>query len=182
MDRDEDSASQVTNELIVANNPSTMDPWQCWIAERAEVFLLYARQQTRSEEDAHDVLQEALAETWRRAHGEIPDQALVFATIRRRAIDAGRAAGSRARREAAHASLTEAWFQPDPSTGDTHRAVGAALGELPEHLRECVTLKLWGDLTFPQIAEITGVPVATATSRYRYAIERLRETLTPMFS
>lgn len=182
MDRDGDSAFKATDEPIVAATFSTIDPWPCWIAARAEVFLLYARQQTRSEEDAHDVLQEALAEAWRRTRGGLPEPALVFTTIRRRAIDAGRAAGSRARREAVHASLAEAWFQPDPSTGDTHRAVGEALGQLPDHLRECVTLKLWGDLTFPQIAEITGVPVATATSRYRYAIERLRETLTPMFS
>ena len=39
---------------------------------------------------------------------------------------------------------------------------------------------MWVDLTFPAIARLTGVPLATATSRYRYAIERLRECLTEL--
>ncbi len=153
------------------------DRWRHWIAERAEGFLLYARQRTRCEEDAHDVVQEALRECWRRAGGEPPDNALVFATIRRRAIDQGRALESRRRRETAVAAETELWFQPDFTESDTHLTVARAVQELPVHLQEVVSLKLWGDLTFPEIAEITGVPVPTATSRYRYALDRLRETL-----
>lgn len=161
---------------------STTDRWRLWIAEKAEVFLLYARQRCRTEEDARDVIQDALAESWRRSGESVPDAALVFATIRRRAIDHGRAAESRQRRETDHAAHTELWFQPDFTAADTHTAVATALAALPDHLRETVTLKLWGDLTFPEIAGITGVPVPTATSRYRYAIDRLRETLTPQFA
>ena len=156
--------------------------WRAWIAEKGEVFLLYARQRTRCEEDAHDVVQEALTESWRRSNGEVPDAALVFATIRRRAIDQGRATTSRTRREGLVAESTEQWFQPDFSESDTHLTVAAALEKLPENLREVVSLKLWGGLTFPEIASITGVPVPTATSRYRYALDRLRETLTPQFA
>ena len=146
------------------------------------MFLLYARQQTRSEEDARDVVQEALTESWRRSRLDLPDNALVFATIRRRAIDCGRATASRSRRESEIAEGTDTWFQPDFSENDTHRAVAAALKKLPEHLREVVTLKLWGGLTFSEIAGLTGVPVPTATSRYRYALDRLRETLGPLFA
>lgn len=165
----------------MASNPTT-ERWRQWIAEKAEAFLLYARQRTRSEEDARDVLQEALTESWRRANGQVPDAALVYATIRRRAIDHGRATDSRARREAAHADMTGDWFQPDFSAGDTHTVVADAIRSLPDHLRETVVLKLWSGLTFNEIAGITGVPVPTATSRYRYAIDRLRETLTPQFA
>ena len=146
------------------------------------MFLLYARQQTRSEEDAHDLLQDALAECWQRCGGGVPDNALVFATLRRRAIDIGRSADRRYRREERAFENADLWFQPDFSAGDAHQTVAAALRLLPEHLREAVTLKLWGDLTFPEIAEITGVPVPTATSRYRYALDRLREILSPQFA
>ena len=38
-------------------------------------------------------------------------------------------------------------------------------------------LKIWGGLTFPQIAAALGVPPDTAASRYRYAIAKLREQL-----
>jgi len=166
----------------VAAAASSSDRWQLWTAERGELFLLYARQRTRTEEDAQDVLQESLTEAWRRSQGEIPDNALVFATIRRRAIDYGRAMDRRQRREDQAASSVEHWFQPDFTAGDAHLTVATALQALPEHLREVVALTLWGDLSFPEIAEITSVPVPTATSRYRYALEKLRETLTPLFS
>ena len=61
--------------------------WENWLQAHGEVFFLYARQQTRSEPDAKDVMQDSLAEAWHRTEGAIPDRALVFATIRRRAID-----------------------------------------------------------------------------------------------
>jgi RNA polymerase sigma-70 factor, ECF subfamily len=182
MDSGEVSAFNISGNEIIVSLPSKTDRWRLWISERAEVFLLYSRQCTRNEEDARDVVQEALAESWQRSGGQIPDHALVFATIRRRAIDFGRSADSRSRREQNFAHETDFWFQPDYSQSDTHRAVAEALRNLPENLRETVTLKLWGDLTFPQIAEITKVPTPTATSRYRNALERLRETLTDHFS
>lgn len=43
--------------------------WQRWLSERVDAFFLYARQQTRSQADAEDVLQEVLFETWRKAGG-----------------------------------------------------------------------------------------------------------------
>ena len=38
-------------------------------------------------------------------------------------------------------------------------------------------MKIWGGLTFPQIAAALGVPNDTAASRYRYAVAKLREEL-----
>ncbi|MEZ5303246.1 MAG: RNA polymerase sigma factor [Verrucomicrobiales bacterium] len=148
--------------------------WRRWIAEKAERFLLYARQQARSEEDAQDILQESLAECWRRSGGSVPDTALVFATLRRRAIDFGRSADRRARREKWVAAEQGAWFEADFAASDTHRVLEEALRQLPPDLRETVSLRVWGDLTFPEIAEIMRVPVPTAASRFRYALERLR--------
>lgn len=151
------------------------DRWTAWIEENGETFFLYARQQCRSESDAKDVLQDALAETWKRASGEVPDRALVFATIRRRAIDMGRSMDRRAIREVDFAGDGPDWFCPDFSANDVHRQLASAIEQLPGALQEVVILRIWGDLTFPAIAELVRIPVATATSRFRYALERLRE-------
>ena len=156
--------------------------WHRWVAERAEAFLLYARQQARCEEDARDLVQEAMVEAWQRSGGRTPDTALVIATIRRRAIDLGRSTESRRRREEANGSPVEPWFEPDVAAGDDRAVLAAALAELPPHLRETVTLKIWSGLSFPDIAEITGVPVPTAASRFRYAIEALRKRVGPQFA
>jgi RNA polymerase sigma-70 factor, ECF subfamily len=48
---------------------------------------------------------------------------------------------------------------------------------LPEEQRETVFLKIWSGLTLLEISEITQTPLNTVASRYRYAIEKLRERL-----
>jgi RNA polymerase sigma-70 factor (ECF subfamily) len=48
---------------------------------------------------------------------------------------------------------------------------------LPEEQREVVALKVYGGLTFKEVAERTGTPMNTVQSRYRYALEKLRQML-----
>ena len=52
-----------------------------------------------------------------------------------------------------------------------------ALAELPEDQREVTVLHIWGGLTFAQVAEVTGINANTAAARYRYALAKLRESL-----
>ena len=67
--------------------------WRRWLEEHAPKFLLFARQQARSEADAQDLVQEALVEACHRQNDDRPPPpALVFATVRRRAIDLASAA------------------------------------------------------------------------------------------
>ena len=56
--------------------------------------------------------------------------------------------------------------------------IGTALRELPDGPREVLVLKIWGDLTFDQVAEQLDIPPNTAASRYRYALAALRRELT----
>lgn len=152
----------------------TEQDWNDWLAEHAGRFLLFARQQTRCGQDAEDVLQEALVETWKRAGGR-PDNALVYATIHRRAIDLARRTDRRTTRE-------KASEEPELFTGPAEDAEMTALLEqeirkLPEPQREVLSLKFWGGLTFAEVAVALDIPQGTAASRYRLALESLRQTL-----
>ncbi|MEX1233271.1 MAG: sigma-70 family RNA polymerase sigma factor [Planctomycetaceae bacterium] len=49
------------------------------------------------------------------------------------------------------------------------------LSMLPDEQREAVTLRIHGELTFAEIADVIGVSVNTAKSRYRYALEKLQQ-------
>ena len=153
--------------------------WDQWIDRHAPGLLLFARQQSRCEADAQDLVQEAVVGCWRRqAQGAPPPLAMVFATIRRRATDWGRSADRRAHREAlAQAEAPECWF--DASLEDRERSllIQDAMQHLPEIYREVVTLKTWGGLTFAEIAEALAIPANTAASRYRYGLEQLRQAL-----
>ncbi|PKL49514.1 MAG: hypothetical protein CVV42_05900 [Candidatus Riflebacteria bacterium HGW-Riflebacteria-2] len=64
-------------------------------------------------------------------------------------------------------------------TPDVHLQadVASALSQLPEDQRESVYLKIWGDLTFAEIAELQKVSLQTVASRYRYALAKLKEIL-----
>ena len=157
------------------HEPSS-DDWRAWLRRSGPRFLLYARQQTRTGADAEDVLQDALVESWKRADGMPPD-ALVFSTIRRRSIDLARSSDRRSAREADAGAPDTEWFSPDVEERETQRVLEEAVKSLQPNYREVVTLKIWGGLTFQEIAETTGVPLNTAASRYRYALEGLREIL-----
>ncbi len=52
--------------------------------------------------------------------------------------------------------------------------VSAAMAQLPADQREVVTLHLYGDMPFKDIARWQGTSIKTVQSRYRYALEKLR--------
>jgi RNA polymerase sigma-70 factor, ECF subfamily len=57
-------------------------------------------------------------------------------------------------------------------------AVTSAVAALPPAQREVIALKIDGGLTFKEIASVLGTSINTAASRYRYALEKLRTTIT----
>lgn len=155
------------------------EAWNGWLEANAPRLLLYARQQTRCGTDAEDVLQESLVEAWERSGGKAPPIALVVSTIRRRAIDLARSSDRRAKREdAVVADLGgEPWFEPSLADDESRRMLEDAVKRLPDAQQEVVTLKTWSGLTFQEIANMTGAPLNTVTSRYRYGIEGLKKLL-----
>jgi RNA polymerase sigma-70 factor (ECF subfamily) len=58
-------------------------------------------------------------------------------------------------------------------------ALEIALAELPEEQREAVVMRVWSGMTLEEVAVATDAPLNTAASRYRYALEKLREKLKP---
>ena len=51
------------------------------------------------------------------------------------------------------------------------------MGGLPEKQREVLIMKVYGRLTFQQIARTTGQPQGTVATRYRLAIKKIRSVL-----
>ena len=53
--------------------------------------------------------------------------------------------------------------------------------QLPPEQRAVAHLKLWEGATFEEIAESLEISVNTAASRYRYALDKLRTRLRPIY-
>jgi RNA polymerase sigma-70 factor (ECF subfamily) len=60
---------------------------------------------------------------------------------------------------------------------ERERSVAAAVEGLPDEQKEVVVLRVYGGLTFAQIAEVIEAPLATVATRYRRALERLKRRL-----
>ena len=61
--------------------------------------------------------------------------------------------------------------------GEDSQRVVDALASLPQEQRDVIVLRLHAEMTFRQIARLCDMPLATAQSRYRYGIGKLRSML-----
>ncbi len=140
-------------------------------------MLLFARQQARCEADAQDLVQDSIFESWQRDGGDGPPAlSLVYATIRRRAVDLARSHDRRVARELKTSSeIPPCWFDTPVEDRERILLIEQAMRALSPMYREVLTLKLWGGLTFAEIAETLQVPANTAASRYRYGLAELRK-------
>ena len=72
-----------------------------------------------------------------------------------------------------------AWFSPPDQDYAGEQNLRCALTALAEDQREVVVLHVWGELTFSQIGDLLNISANTAASRYRYALDKLREAMLP---
>jgi RNA polymerase sigma-70 factor (ECF subfamily) len=161
------------------------------ISALAVCYDLYARSLfrlalaiLRSEADAEDVVAEVLIGLVGRKGRPIRDlQAFLTTSVRRRAISVLR----ERKREHPMENLPPGGtgFKPvllcnaeaDPEQAALARDLERAMAELSVEQREVLVLKVYEDMTFAEIARIVGVPMNTASSRYRLAIGKLRKIL-----
>ncbi len=165
--------------------------WRDWLAEHGSRMLLFARQQTRTAEDAEDVFQDALVKLARKVGegtfdgGQESWKPYLYTAIRRLAIDLGRKNDRRAKREeksegdrhGENGGMSDPWFESSSSNDETRALLENNLKKLPPKFSEVIVMKIWGEHTFAEIGELLGVSLNTVASRYRYGLERLRKGL-----
>lgn len=165
--------------------------WREWLEEHGPKLLLFARQQTRSHEDAKDVFQDALVKLVEKVRsGEFVGgqefwQPYLYTAIRRLAIDLSRRDDRRKRREdnvsadaeSEQYDVFHSWFESESSDDETRSQLEEKLKELPAKFSEVILLKIWGERTFAEIGETLGISQNTAASRYRYGLEALKRSL-----
>jgi len=154
------------------------DQWAAWLDRHGPAMLLLARQWVASTSDAEDVVQEAFIRFWRSRERVAEPAGYLFACVKHVALDWQRGRRRQRSREEATARPEAVPLLSIPIEQDERRAtIEAALRSLPENQAEVLVLRIWGGLTFAQIAAALDVPENTAASRYRYALARLREQL-----
>ena len=165
--------------------------WRAWLDEHAPKLFLFAKNQTRTHEDAQDVLQDAIVKLVDKIRagefvgGQEAWQPYLYTTIRRLAIDLSRKDDRRKRRENHVSEDIESdqyesfhpWFDSADSDDETRGQLETALKTLPEKFSSVIIMKIWGDRTFAEIGEALEISQNTAASRYRYGLEALKREL-----
>lgn len=138
--------------------------------QHGAALALYAAQWSPTPDDC---VQEALIELARTR--PLPEQpvAWVYRVVKCRALNSARAQRRRNEREQA------AWMSRLTSLDDRSELERAelidALSQLSHQLREIVVLKVWGNLTFAEIAAVVESSPSTIHRQYQTALETLRE-------
>jgi RNA polymerase sigma-70 factor (ECF subfamily) len=142
------------------------------IDRHGPALVLYARQWCAGPED---VVQDAFLKLCALRTPPDDPPAWLFRVVRNGALDAAKADRRRQKREAT--AQSNRWFvEPDIDGLDAEKAV-EALERLPPELRETIVARMWGGLTFEQIADVSGCSASSAFRRYEAGIAALRETL-----
>jgi RNA polymerase sigma-70 factor (ECF subfamily) len=136
--------------------------------------------------DVEDLLQEVFLRLYSsraryRARGAF--STWLFTIARNVASDSRRRRRARERRlerleESAAGNPLASRRTADPvASEEVRERIERAIERLPEELRDALVLKHFGDLTFSEVARITGVPASTLKSRVMAALEALRKEL-----
>lgn len=152
----------------------------------AQALFAFLLNLTRQPEDTRDLLQDLFVKLARHPGlmGQAREErAFLLRLAHNAAIDLMRRRGTR---EKYHDQLGQEpaspfAASPDPDTAAFRHELAAALAELPPEQRAVAHLKLWEGLTFEQMAQILEIPPNTAASRYRYALDKLRTRLRPLY-
>ena len=149
------NTSAYIREEEVNEEDSHLLSWDEWLRRHVAQLLLFARQQSRSPEDAEDILQDALIRLARKeASGEFVGGqeawlSYVFASIRRLAVDYGRKSDRRQKREdeACAAEQDEdvyadPWFSSAAADEELKQFMEMQLRKLPSKFSEVIVLKI----------------------------------------
>jgi RNA polymerase sigma factor (sigma-70 family) len=147
--------------------------------EHAGALVLFARQWCDAPDD---IVQDAFVTLARQK--ELPDRVApwLYRVVRNGAISAARQSHRRRRREQRAAGLEamgpEPWFASTDDQIDADHA-SRLLADLDAETREAIIARLWGGLTFEEIARLQGCSLSTTYRRYQAGLARLQERLEP---
>jgi RNA polymerase sigma-70 factor (ECF subfamily) len=137
-------------------------------------LIAYACSFVRGFEAAEDVVHQVFV---RLLHGHVtiegPPAPYLYRAVRNSALND-------CRNHSRDVELNEAWLEGPPGMEGTTLVIESALRALPPEQHEVITLRIWGQMTFEEIAVTIGIPQKTAESRYRYGLVKLREEFRPV--
>jgi RNA polymerase sigma factor (sigma-70 family) len=145
-----------------------------WFDAHAAHLVLYARQWA-DVQAAEDLVQEVFVRLASQTAAPQNVKAWLLVSVRHAALDAMKSSRRRRDRDyQAGETRSHLFASLPPSAGLDVADVQSALAALPATEREVITLRIWAEATFEEIAEIVALPPSTVYQKYRSGLEMLR--------
>jgi RNA polymerase sigma-70 factor (ECF subfamily) len=152
--------------------PRDVTQLEAWYREHGPDLLGYLRRHFGGTEAAEDLLQETFVKALRGQR-----QALQAASARAWLFGIARHVGlaSLRRRRPTAALEREPAADVPPDEDPRLAAVRAAIARLPDGPREALELRVRGELSYEEIADVLSIPIGTVRSRLHHAMQQLRD-------
>ena len=137
-------------------------------------LVLYARQWCLHPDDA---LQDALIDLARQATEPRDPVAWLFKTVRYKAINQSRSEQRRSKYQQLAAEQREPWFLSDPSKNLETGEIETLIAELTPVEREIVIARIWGDMSFEQIAGLVERSLSFVYRSYQQALREIEKKM-----
>ena len=155
--------------------------------EQAPALFRFLFRLTGDEGEVREVIQEIfvrLAKAPRLLDGVTAPRSFLFRMAHRMVIDRHRRDATRQHYDDRVYQEQAAVVEPALVAEDAvwrQKLLAASLEALPPEQKAVVVLKVWEEMTFAEIADVLEIPANTAASRYRYALDKLRDELRPLY-
>ncbi len=137
-------------------------------------LVLYARQWCRYPDDA---VQEAFLDLIDESIAPDVPVAWLFKVVKRKAMNLARAEQRRSKYQQRASQPEDAWFDVQHAQRLVEEEVEATLVRLSDVERQIVVSRVWGELTFEQIAELVDMSSSAVHRHYHRALGTMSSLL-----
>jgi RNA polymerase sigma-70 factor (ECF subfamily) len=173
---DENRSDNILQAALGRNDPAAVElMWDRYASD----LLTFLQAVLCSQHDAEDVLQTVFVRIVRKRH-RLARARCMDAYVYRIARNEAYRLLNRHKRDRKTKDINESWLTVNESNrepSDLAEQLQAALAQLPQQQREVIVLKIYRQKTFLEISRLLGLSQNTVASRYRYAMEKLRNLL-----
>ena len=147
-----------------------------WYEAYGTELMLYARQWS-PDQQAEDIVQDAFIKLLKQRRCPDNVRAWLFRVVRNASISIVRRLQQRRRAGRKFLDREVMWFESRPDDLIDARQAQDILQTLPSHLCEIVLLRIWGQMSLKEIAQVMNKSIPWIHNEYKTALKMIRKNL-----
>ena len=147
-----------------------------WYEAYGTELMLYARQWS-PDQQAEDIVQDAFIKLLKQRRCPDNVRAWLFRVVRNASISIVRRLQQRRRAGRKFLHREVIWFESRPEDLIDARQAQDILQTLPSHLCEIVLLRIWGQMSLKEIAQLMNKSIPWIHNEYKTALKMIRRNL-----